>query len=154
MVCGSPKTRPKTHAKVNLAAKRHTQRPGEAKTHHTEPPAGAHRVSSVHRAPRDSNSNRANRAQERLRAVTMPLPSGMSGRAASVAAWIRAVCEHAAAAAPHVGAENVDHAKLPLEYPRGPTRAAFGPQMVRATYSVPQTQSRVPQSRVPGKDQR
>ena len=106
MACGSPKTRPKTHAKVNLAAKRHTQRPGEAKTHHTEPPAGAHRVSSVHRAPRDSNSNRANRAQERLRAVTMPSPSGMSGRAASVAAWIRAVCEHAAAAAPHFGAEN------------------------------------------------
>ena len=30
-------------------------------------------------------------------------------------------------------------------------RAAFGPQMVRATYRVPQTQSRVPQSRVPGK---
>ena len=45
VACGSPKTRPKTHAKVNLAAKRHTQRPGEAKTHHTTPPAGAHRVS-------------------------------------------------------------------------------------------------------------
>ena len=134
MACGSPKTRPKTHAKVNLAAQRHTQRPGEAKTHHTTPPAGAHRVSrgqaralghqtprsaakrrrhgrqtrprGVHRAPRDSDSNRANRAQEKVRAVPMPSASGMSGRAASVAAWLRAVCEHAAAAAPHFGAEN------------------------------------------------
>ena len=134
VACGSPNTRPKTHAKVNLAAKRHTQRPGEAKTHHTTPPAGAHRVSrgqaralghqtprsaakrrrhgrqtrprGVHRAPRDSDSNRANRAREKVRAVPMPSASGMSGRAASVAAWLRAVCEHAAAAAPHFGAEN------------------------------------------------
>ena len=60
----------------------------------------------VHRAPRDSDSNRANRAQEKVRAVPMPSASGMSGRAASVAAWLRAVCEHAAAAAPHFGAEN------------------------------------------------
>ena len=60
----------------------------------------------VHRAPRDSDSNRANRAREKVRAVPMPSASEMSGRAASVTAGLRAVCEHAATAAPHFGAEN------------------------------------------------
>ena len=134
MAPGSPKTRPKTHAKVNLAAQRHTRRPGEAKTHDTTPPAGAHRVSrgqaqalghqtprsatqrrrhgrqthrrGVHRAPRDSDSNRANRAREKVRAMPMHSPSEISGRPASVAARLRAVCEHAAASAPYFGAEN------------------------------------------------
>ena len=67
---------------------------------------GQTRRRGVHRAPRDSDSHRANRAREKVRAVPMPSASGMSGRAASVAAWLRAVCEYAAAAAPHFGAEN------------------------------------------------
>ena len=54
----------------------------------------------AHGASRDSDSNRANRAREKVRAMPMPSASEMSGRAASVAARLRTVCEHAAAAAP------------------------------------------------------
>ena len=114
----SPKSRPKVHLPV-LRARARPDSHGDLRTKASGASGRTGLTGALRSVEQDAaigsqwvppfshtGSNRANRAREKVRAVPMPSASGMSGRAASVAAWLRAVCEHAAAAAPHFGAEN------------------------------------------------